>query len=153
MPDVRAEALDYLARHQVMTLAVSSAGDIWAAAVFYVNLEYSLYFLSAGHTRHARCMAANPRVAATIQEDYDDWREIKGIQLEGSVRLLAGADREKAIALYREKYPVVASPAAAIAAALAGVNWYQVSPARLYFIDNSKGFGHREEVPLPLSRP
>ena len=148
MPDSRAEALDYLASHQVMTLAVSSGGDVWAAAVFYVNLDFSLYFLSAGHTRHAQYIAANPWVAAAIQEDYADWREIKGIQLEGTVHLLAGADRKEAIVLYRGKYPFIAAESGAVAAALDRVNWYQVSPARLYLIDNSKGFGWREEVSL-----
>lgn len=150
MPENRAEALDYLATHQVMTLAVISGENVWAAAVFYVNQGFSLYFLSAGHTRHARYIAANPWVAATIQEDYGDWRDIKGIQLEGTVRQLEGAERDEAVALYRKKYPFIASAAGAIAAALNRVNWYRINPAKLYFIDNSKGFGHREEI-LPGS--
>ncbi len=148
MPDIRSEALSYLQQHQVMTLATSAGGKIWAAAVFYVNLEFSLYFLSSGHTRHARDIAANPWVAATVQEDYSEWRKIKGIQLEGPVRLLSGDERKRAIALYGEKYPFVGMAKGSIATALLGVNWYEVSPSRLYLIDNSKGFGHRDDVPL-----
>jgi uncharacterized protein YhbP (UPF0306 family) len=81
-------ALAYLANHQVMTLATTGPRGVWAAAVFYVNDGFDLIFLSAGHTRHAQNMTAVPHIAATIQEDYRDWQQIQGIQLEGSVSLL-----------------------------------------------------------------
>lgn len=148
MPDIRAEALDYLQQHQVMTLATGAGGKVWAAAVFYVSSGFSLTFLSAGHTRHSRDIAANPWAAATVQEDYNEWREIKGIQMEGPVRLLAGDERKRAVGLYGEKYPFVGRAKGSIAAALLGVNWYELSPSRLYLIDNSKGFGHRDDVPM-----
>lgn len=93
-------AREYLAGHNVMTLATHGPMGLWAAAVFYVNDGWQLYFLSAGHTRHATNLAASPRVAATIQEDYADWEAIKGIQLEGTVRLLEGGARALTIVHY-----------------------------------------------------
>jgi uncharacterized protein YhbP (UPF0306 family) len=143
----RLRALDYLRGHHVMTLATHGSAGPWAAAVFYVNDGFTLYFLSAPATRHARDMAANPRVAATIQEDYDDWTRIRGVQLEGEACQLAGEEAEQARRLYGEKYPIVAGPSpAAIATALAKVRWYRVTPAQLYFVDNSAGFGHRDRI-------
>lgn len=139
-------ALDYLNSHHVMTLATNGPGELWAAAVFYVNDGFEFYFLSAGHTRHAQNMAASPRVAATIQEDYPEWSVIKGIQLEGTVRQLKGRDREAAFRLYAGKFRFLEQPISAIEMALARVNWYHLSPERLYFIDNSRGFGHRDEI-------
>jgi uncharacterized protein YhbP (UPF0306 family) len=147
--DPRALALQYLANHQVMTLATRTAADLWAAAVFYASDRFHLYFLSAGHTRHARHIAANPRVAATIQEDYRDWPAIQGIQLEGEVARLEGDARRKALAIYRDRYPFIAGAGAELQQALARVNWYRLTPTRLYFIDNSQGLGHRDEVELP----
>lgn len=141
-------ALAYLGGHQVLTLATVGDDGPWAAAVFYVNSGFDLYFLSAGHTRHAQNVAARPQVAATIQEDYRDWPAIKGIQLEGTVRPLTGADRDAAIARYVAKYPFLAEPDSSMQAALTKVNWYRLRPFRLYFIDNSKGLGHRDEVDL-----
>lgn len=146
--DAAARALDYLARHNVMTLATYGPEGVWAAAVFFASEGFDLYFLSAGHTRHARNMAASPRVAATIQEDYADWAAIKGIQLEGTARLLAGQEREAAIARYADKFQFLKQPVAVVEKALAGVNWYQLTLERLYFIDNSRGFGHRDEIAL-----
>ena len=142
----RESALAYLRNHQVMTLATAGADGVWAAAVFYVNEGFDLYFLSAHHTRHARHIAEGDRVAATIQEDYDGWEEIKGIQLEGVARVLEGAERETAILLYEEKYPFVAQADQQMQAAMARVDWYRLRPHLLYFIDNSRGFGFRDRV-------
>ncbi len=148
-PEPREIALRYLREHQVMTLATMGPLGLWAAAVFYVSDGFDLYFLSAGHTRHSQNIAANPQVAATIQEDYADWQDIQGIQLEGQVVELTGEAREVAVARYKARYPFVATAESEIASALARVNWYRLRPERLYFIDNSKGLGHRDEIVLP----
>jgi uncharacterized protein len=147
-PDpIRADALAYLEQHHVMSLATVGEEGVWVAAVFYVNDKFDLFFLSAGHTRHGRNLAANPRAAATIQEDYHDWPAIKGIQLEGVVTLLTGEARQAAIERYTRKYPFLADPPdERMKTALTRVNWYQLVPDRLYFIDNSKGLGHRDEI-------
>ena len=146
--DVRQLALDYLQQHHVLTLATDGPGGIWAAAVFYVNDGFTLYFLSAGHTRHAQNMQARPRVAAAIHEEYDAWREIKGIQLAGLAALLSGAARATAEALYRTRFPFLNQANPQLDAALARINWYRLTPDCLYFIDNSQGLGHRDEVRL-----
>jgi hypothetical protein len=148
MADVSAAALDYLETHQVMTLATVGDDGVWAAAVFYVNQGFNLYFLSAGHTRHARNLHTRPHIAATIQEDYRDWQAIQGIQLEGRVVLLEGIERETAVTLYQRKYPFITQANSQIQAALSKVNWYCLRPTRIYFIDNSQGLGHRDEVPI-----
>lgn len=144
----REQALAYLAAHHVMTLATHGLQGLWAAAVFYANDGFDLIFLSAGRTRHGQNLAANPHVAATIQEDYADWPSIKGIQLEGTVRQLEGEEQAAAVALYQSKHPFIAQAEPIIQAALSRVNWYRLTPTRLYFIDNSQGLGHREEIAL-----
>jgi hypothetical protein len=131
-----------------MTLATTGPQGIWAAAVFYVNDGFELIFLSAGHTRHGQNITAVPHVAATIQEDYRDWQEIQGIQLEGRISLLTDVSRETAMSRYLQKYPFLANAGEKMQAAIAQVNWYLLRPERLYFIDNSLGLGHRDEIEL-----
>jgi uncharacterized protein YhbP (UPF0306 family) len=147
-PDPQQLALSYLQQHQVMTLATNGPDGLWAAAVFYASAGFDLYFLSAGHTRHARNIAATPRIAATIQEDYADWTAIQGIQLAGVVTQLSGMERLKAIGLYQAKFDFLAQAPEAIQAAFEKVNWYRLRPYQLYFVDNSRGFGHRDEIRL-----
>jgi uncharacterized protein len=146
--EVRQHALNYLTGHQVMTLATHGPQGLWAAAVFYASLNFDLYFLSAGHTRHAQNLTAEPRAAVTIQEDYKDWPAIQGIQLEGEVRVLDGQERESAVAYYTVKYPFIAQAEPQIQRALSRVNWYCLRPDKLYFIDNTRGLGHRDEIEL-----
>lgn len=145
-----AAALNYLKTHRVMTLATVGAEGVRATAVFYAHYNFDLYFLSAPHTRHIQNINSNPAIAATIQEDYKDWHKIKGIQLEGIVEELQGAARLLAISLFAKRMPSISKPIPVIQNALSKVNWYCLKPTRLYFIDNSQGFGHRDEVDLML---
>ncbi len=144
--DAFADALDFLAGHNVLTLCTQGPAGLWAAAVFYASEQFSLYFLSAPDTRHVQNLRHHPRAAGTIQEDYADWKEIKGIQLEGSVHQLSGVDREAAIARYEEKFAFLREAPPQMREALDRVDWFRLRPDSLYFIDNSRGFGHRDRI-------
>jgi len=147
------EVADYLRRHHVLTLATCGPDGPWAAAVFYVHDGNALTFLSAPTTRHCRNLAHDARCAATIHDDTGEWSQIKGVQLEGRVRELDGDEARLARQRYGEKFPLIAGPAPApIVQALAKVRWYRLDAQRVYFIDNSRGFGHREAVELAVPR-
>ncbi len=152
MSDRRDEALSYLASHSVMTLATHGPKGSWAAAVFYVNDGFTLTFLSSTRSRHAGDLAVDPRCGAAIHEDYRNWSEIKGLQFEGTVHVLSGSRRVGAIARYGAKFPVVrpGQTPGLIRAALDRVTWYELVPERCFLIDNSRGFGHRDEIPLSV---
>jgi uncharacterized protein len=142
---------DYLSGHHVMTLATQGSAGPWAAAVFYVVDGGSLVFLSSPGSRHCRNLAQDPRCAATIQDNVDDWPQIKGVQLEGRVDALDGDEQDQARRRYGERFPIVgrlANAPATIVEALARVRWYRLTPERLGFIDNSRGFGHRDEFAI-----
>lgn len=149
MDEVSRNTIAYLQAHQVMSLATTGIDGVWGAAVFYVNDGFELYFLSAGHTRHAQNMHTRLQVSATIQEDYKDWANIQGIQLQGVVMQLEGVARQKCIDYYLAKYPFLAGDDPQIETAVSKVNWYKLTPTQLYFIDNQKGLGHRDEIKLP----
>jgi uncharacterized protein YhbP (UPF0306 family) len=146
---LRTTVLEYLARHNVLTLATVGPAGPWAAAVFYVNEGLRLYFLSSPRSRHAENLAADPRAAGTIQEDHHEWKEIRGIQLEGRVAPVPEPEVARVRALFGAKFPVVANIASAppeVAAAFASVRWYALTPEALHFIDNSAGFGQRRRL-------
>jgi uncharacterized protein YhbP (UPF0306 family) len=141
----------YLRNHNVATLATSCNGKVQAAALFYVNDGYTLYFLSSPTSRHCLNLSQDPRVAVTIQGEYSNWFEIKGVQIEGDASKLSAAEEEQARRLYERKFPVVGlltKAPSAIVKALSKVCWYKIVPYSLCFIDNSIGFGHRDEIDL-----
>lgn len=148
---LRSRVLALLGEHHVMTLATIGADGPWAAAVFYAHEDLRLYFLSAPTSRHAQNLAHDPRVAATIQRDYDDWPGIRGLQLAGTVREVAREDEARVRALYRERYPLIGGGAGVprkILEALDRIRWYEFAPTDIHLIDNTLGFAHREHLPV-----
>ena len=117
------------------------------APVFYTVHEDKLVFLSAPHTRHCKNLTANTFVAGSIQEDYSDWSEIKGFQLQGQVQQVSSERLSDCIAAYSKKFPVTGVHAPAeISEALARILWFELTVQQIHFVDNSRGLGHRDEL-------
>jgi uncharacterized protein YhbP (UPF0306 family) len=155
--DVRAVALEYLAHHNTVSLATVGPDGPWAATVFYVNAGFTLYFLSEPKTQHAQNLLHSSTIAATVNEDYRDWREIKGIQMTADCAEVTGKrELARALATYVKKYPFVGqflSPGQLltgmrVAGRALDVRIYRVAPTRVLYLDNARGFSHREEIPL-----
>ena len=152
--NLKQQILAYLDDHNTMTLATCAGDSPWAATVFYVSDDLRLYFFSSPDSRHCQNLAVNPRVAVTVQEDYKDWREIKGIQLEGKVAPVeAVLEKAKAMAVYARKYPAIiklfTNPASGIFyQAFLKVKFYCVTPEKVFYIDNAQGFGKRQELTM-----
>jgi len=149
---LKRQILDYMGSHNTMTLATSQGDAPWAATVFYASDGLKLYFFSAPDSRHCQNLVANARVAVTIQEDYSDWRRIKGIQLEGRVSAVDSIiEKGKAMTVYARKYPDVVKifsdpQSGALYKAFLKVKFYRVDPEKVYYIDNEQGFGKRQEL-------
>jgi uncharacterized protein len=153
MPDeLKQQVLDYLQGHNTMTLATCFGDLPWGATVFYASDDLNLYYFSAPDSRHCQNLAANARVAVTIQEDYKDWRQIKGVQLEGAVMLVDSVfEKAKAMAVYGRKYRDVVKlftdpSSGEFYKAFLKVKFYRVTPEKVFFIDNTQGFGKRREL-------
>jgi len=152
--ELKQQVLKYLETHNTMTLGTCSDDVPWAATVFYASDGLRLYFFSVPDSRHCQNLAANPRVAVTVQEDYHDWQKIKGIQLEGTAILVDSIiEKAKAMAVYARKYPEVirlfTNPASGVFhKAFLKVKFYCVVPQKLFFIDNEQGFGKRQELAI-----
>lgn len=149
----------YLETCNTISLA-TAVGDLpHAAAVFYVNIGLNLFFLSNPKSRHGENLTHNPTVSGTIHEDYSNWLQIKGIQLEGRVECIGGILKHpRIVKAYVKKFPNVAdfllSPhklGKGIAQKVSTVNFFQIRPTKISFLDNSLGFGHKEE--LNISEP
>ena len=148
--------LHYMESHNTVSLATERDGIPHAASVFFVNIGFDLYFFSSPTSRHGENFSYNPRISATINEDYSNWQSIKGIQLEGFVKNIGGILENVRISKeYVKKFHDVVdflfSPqklGQAIARKVAGVKFYKLEPSRIYLINNELGFGHRDELIL-----
>jgi uncharacterized protein YhbP (UPF0306 family) len=139
-----------------MSISTLHNGQAHAASVFYVNVGFDLYFISSPSSRHGEDLAINPRAAVTINEDYNNWLDIKGLQLSGKVRQVGRiADHAEIADAFTHKFPDVGGffgkpddMPESIADKVAKVLFYRFRPSSIFYIDNSQGFGHKEELVL-----
>ena len=128
-----------------MTIATANNGNPAAAAVFYVPINEGrrLLFVSSEKSEHITNLKNNINCAVTIQEDGQDWNIIRGIQIKGEIRESDDKNWEK----YFDKYDYINNDET-LSKALAKVKLYELRIKWLRMIDNSKGFGNREEYLL-----
>jgi uncharacterized protein YhbP (UPF0306 family) len=136
----------FLAAHNTMTLAtVGPDGAPHATDVYYAESgDLELFFVSLPGSRHARNLAHDPRIAATVHVDSSRWRDIRGVQLEGVCRRVTAKERAATWARYTAKFSFVLADAV-LAGALQKVDMYRVTPHWLRWIDNTAGLGHNLE--------
>jgi len=169
-------ALKYIKEHNTMSLATCADNIPWAASVFYASSGFQLYFISNPNIcLHCQNISKNPRIALTINEDYrlknfDDWRKIKGIQMDAMAYMLE--DREelkKAVQVYIAKYPFTSlflKQAFGFKdltlkerllklmgfgkkfSASSENRFYKVIPNGVWLVDNSRSFERRIQVPI-----
>lgn len=139
----------YLVQHTTLSLATCSDGRPWSTDLFYASDDSCrLYFVSSVTTRHCQDIAVNPRVSVSISEQVAGWKEIKGLQLDGVAGVVSGADRNGVTELYFTKFPALKKLhyASEILKLLRKSSFYRISPKWIRLIDNSKGFGHKDEM-------
>jgi len=137
------ELIRYLASHRYLRLGtVTPQGSPQVHTVGYVSVGPTVYFITGGGSRKIRNIRGNPAVAYAVDENYADWRDIRGIQMEGvaheveSPLLIA---RIKALFLVRFPGSNEVPPDKDRV-------FVEIRPLKAFLLDNGKGFGHREEV-------
>lgn len=148
---------NFLGARTTLSLATVSDNGPWAATMFFAeDPDLNLYFVSDPKTRHCIEAAANPEIAATVNEDCKAWQSIQGLQIRGRVSVVAEEDRAEVQDLFLNKFPDVAALLKAaegsqermIADRLLQSTFYRITPSWIRFIDNTISFGHRSEVTL-----
>jgi len=153
--DLRERVTRYLRAHHTMTIATVGQPDDapHAASVFYaMDDSLRLVFLSKPTSRHGSHIGQSAPVAVTVSEDYGEWELIQGVQLWGVARLLAGAAKAGAMALYLRRFPFVREmlDQPGLAELIRGIGVYRVEPELAAFTDNTTGVFGRDLLELRM---
>jgi len=152
MDTLRERITHFLSERTTVTLAtVNDVGEPFAAAVFFVSDDkLNLYFLAAKTTHHGANMLAQPCIAVTIQADNQSPATLMGVQMRGTARPVTTLQLPRAAALYARKFAFAniqdLTRKDAISAALSASTFWKFEPDWVRLIDNSRGFGHHEEM-------
>lgn len=155
--ELQALARDLIDSQSTMALATAgTSGEPWAAPVYYVFYHGGFYFFSAPDSRHILEAGEGGRASAAIYPFVSSWKEIRGIQMSGSVQKVgAGLKAIRAVRAYVDKYPFTKEffdPGRDLDLESFGkrfrVRFYRFDPTLVYYLDNKIKFGFREAVEL-----
>jgi hypothetical protein len=144
----------YMDSYAAMTLACSLDDKPWTAAVYYARQGLDLIFFSSPNSRHSVIFSQNPAAAAAIHGDYREWKEIKGLQMEGHIHAVTTATaRARAISTYLKRHPFVSEFLSAplsigveVAKKMSKIELYSFRPDTIMYLDNEVGFGTRWQL-------
>jgi hypothetical protein len=131
------------------TLALATTderGHPCVAPLFYIaDEELTLFWLSSQSSLHSQNLKRTPMAAVTIYRHTENWKEIRGVQLRGSVTVIADPGRRRAlIETYCERFQL----GVLFTAAISQCSLYALRPVYFRYIDNSRVFGHKFEIAL-----
>ena len=134
------------------TLALATTAEDGAprlAPLFYVaDGDLRLYWFSKPQSEHSRNLRRNSAAAVTIFRETREWQRIQGVQMTGSARVVrAGGRRAEMTRAFRERFALGPE----FDRALDGHNLYCFTPAWVRWIDNTRGFGFRQEATVTES--
>jgi uncharacterized protein YhbP (UPF0306 family) len=139
----------YLAGNTTLSLATCHNNQPWATDLFYASDDdCRLYFVSSGKTLHCQHIAVNPHVSVAISGEVNSWEEIKGLQLDGVAAFVPESERDRVAEIYLAKFPALRKlhKASEILSSFLESSFYHITPKWIRLIDNSKGFGHKDEI-------
>jgi uncharacterized protein YhbP (UPF0306 family) len=146
--DLRQAILEELRQHTVLTLATCGKAGPHAVSLMYANEGFDIYWLSDPKAQHSQHLESNPSAAVTIAAQYDDFRQIRGLQMDGSgCRATDGA--KAGFGLLAGRYPFLKQfTIGKLARHLGAAAVYMFRPAQMTLIDNSRGFGFKQVLEL-----
>jgi len=149
--ELRLRIESFLAEHHVMSLATLGPEGTHAASLFYACDGLALIWISDPRSRHSRELEAQDRVATTIAPDYADLSMIRGVQIWGVAGKVSDSERARHITILENRYAflrrTVEGPQK-MHDAYKQAAIYRLEPKRIVFIDNTRGFGHKETLDL-----
>lgn len=129
--------VDYLDQQHTLTLATAASGGApHAATLVYVNKGPLLYIWVHQSAATTARIDDNPEVAFAIDEYAEDWRQTKGVQGSGHCEAVTdGVELASVAELFGSRFPDLRP------GATSAVTFFRITPAELFFIDNTRGEG------------
>lgn len=98
-------AMEYLKSHELLFLATCSlGGNPHVSPMFYACEGKKIYFSAPPGSETDRNLKENPIAEIAVSEMPKDWKQAKGLQIEGPVTELDGEEEARAGELFKSRY-------------------------------------------------
>lgn len=128
-----------------MTIAtIREDGFPQTTTVSYVSDGTTIYFGCDPTSQKARNIRRNGKVSLTVDLDYTDWNQIKGLSMGATAEQVTDCDEKKHTAdLMLKKFPQVAE---FVSDKFDELAVFRITPRVVSVLDYSKGFGHTDQL-------
>ncbi len=141
--EIKTKIAEMLSEKTSVSFATSTKdGNPQVAEMSYVSDGGTVYFFTDKNSRKAKNMETNKNVAYNVNDIPQDPSTLKAIQMEAVAELMTDeAEVTKWTEKYYEKFPMMKSMPK-------NPDWvmFRIKPKAAYFLDHTKGFGHRDYV-------
>lgn len=142
------ETVGHLLKNQ-STLALATTAEDGApqiAPLFYVSTDdLRLYWFSSSSSDHSKNLERNSAAAVSVYRPTDQWKEICGVQMRGTVSIVTDNEHRKSIEkAYTERFHL----GALFEAALAVTKLYVFEPTWVRYLNNAEHMGYKVERSL-----
>jgi uncharacterized protein YhbP (UPF0306 family) len=139
--DLDKRIIEFISKCRICTIATSNKEGVPnAATVFFKNVGTDIFFNTTKDSRKIHNISSNPLIALSIQRGVvpKTDQEIKGVQYEGKAKILSDTENAEVPNAVMARHKVFNSlkPGNSVIV--------KVSPLKIYLIDYSKGFRHRD---------
>ena len=135
--------IELIEREADMSIAtIREDGFPQVTTVSYANDGLTLYFGTSTRSQKASNLEKNDKVSLTINAPYRFWKDITGLSMTGTARLVTDAEEFRKVGkLLYDKFPQINEFARTESEEVA---LYRVEPLFVAFLDYRRGFGHTE---------
>ena len=151
--------ISFMDSSTTMTLACSLDDEPWSVPVYYARRAFDLIFFSSRESLHSQIFSQSTRAAASIFGDCNKWQDIKGLQMNGTVRLLTKlSDITRAASAYFKRHPFARDFFFEFNVDLTELSkktkvaLYVFGIKSIHYLDNSYGFGTRWKIAIQDGR-
>lgn len=128
-----------------MTLAsIRPNGTPHASTVSFASSQLTVYFSVSINSQKALNIQHCNRVAFTANNPYRSWREIRGVAVDATARLVTGVEELSVVsAMLRQKHPEFSSIVDDVTQLpWPGMLFIRCDPTDIVMLDYTRGFGH-----------
>lgn len=131
-------------------IATIDPKGVWANPVYFAwDDKFNIYFISQMHSRHMQNLSKNPRIAVSIYKT-EQKKDITGIQLEGTAKILSKEDGREEIQRVYDTYYGRAGHGPDVQDYINNSAWLyvKITPEQIYYFDTRFFDEERQTVPL-----
>ena len=138
--------LELMGEHNIMTLAtIREDGYSQATTVTYANDDLTIYVAVSPDSQKVHNIKNCNKVSLTIDRDYEDWHQIKGLSMGAIAEIVTDSDEfDRAIAILENKFPQIATMSWHPTAET--VTLLKITPKVISVLNYALGFGHTDLV-------